>query len=48
MRVVLNDVVVTAMVFKQTPLTQPETMLATRAVWTSHSINLQRKGYDCP
>jgi hypothetical protein len=42
MRVDLDYVGVTVMVFKQTPLTQSETVFATGAVWMSLKENVQR------
>ncbi|KFY85570.1 hypothetical protein V500_08304 [Pseudogymnoascus sp. VKM F-4518 (FW-2643)] len=46
MGVVLDYVGVTLTVFKQTPLTQPETMFATGAVWMSLKANLQRQSQN--
>ena len=46
--VVLDYVSVTLTVFKQTPLTRPETMFATGAVWMGLKGNLQRQTCDCP
>jgi hypothetical protein len=48
MAVVLDYVIVTVTVFKQTPLTRPETMFATGAVWMGLKENLQRQRYDNP
>lgn len=42
MGVTLDCVRVTLTVFEQTPLTQPETVFATGAVWMSLPGNLQR------